>query len=150
MAFLGCSHPQIPRLDTARANLAAAEAAITGARAEVEVLQAQRAETESSRADLQLAVAQAQRDLDMTVLRAPFDGTVANVAIEQGELVSPGVRLAAVVPDHGLYVEANFKETQLKHMRLGQTVELHSDLYGGGVDYTGRIESLGLGASTAC
>lgn len=46
-------------------------------------------------------------------------------------------------------MEANFKETQLKHMRLGQEVELHSDLYGGGVSYTGRIQSLGLGTGSA-
>ncbi|MCD1618793.1 HlyD family secretion protein [Salipiger marinus] len=128
-------------LDTARANLAAAEAAITGARAEVEVLQAQRAETESSRADLQLAVAQAQRDLDMTVLRAPFDGTVANVAIEQGELVSPGARLAAVVPDHGLYVEANFKETQLAEIVAGETARIRIDAMEGH-EIEGRVVSL--------
>ena len=128
-------------LDTARANLAAAEAAITGARAEVEVLQAQRAETESSRADLQLAVAQAQRDLDMTVLRAPFDGTVVNVAIEQGELVSPGARLAAVVPDHGLYVEANFKETQLAEIVAGETARIRIDAMEGH-EIKGRVVSL--------
>ncbi|MGR3482029.1 HlyD family secretion protein [Salipiger marinus] len=128
-------------LDTARANLAAAEAAITGARAEVEVLQAQRAETESSRAHLQLAVAQAQRDLDMTVLRAPFDGTVANVAIEQGELVSPGARLAAVVPDHGLYVEANFKETQLAEIVAGETARIRIDAMEGH-EIEGHVVSL--------
>ena len=69
-------------------------------RAEVEVLQAQRAETESSRADLQLAVAQAQRDLDMTVLRAPFDGTLSLTNLTLGRLVSANEKLADLVdPD---------------------------------------------------
>lgn len=114
-------------LQTAQANRQAALAAITGARADVDVLKAQRAETESSRRDLQLAIDQAQRDLDHTVLRAPFDGTVANIAIEQGELVSIGARLAAVVPDRGLYIEANFKETQLGGITPGETVHVSID-----------------------
>ncbi len=118
-------------LDTAQANRVAAVAGIAGAEAQVEVLKAQRAETESSRRELQLDVDQAQRDLDLTVLRAPFDGTVANVAIEEGELVTAGKRLAAVVPDHGLYVEANFKETQLSGIARGETALVSIDALDG-------------------
>ncbi|WP_417718981.1 HlyD family secretion protein [Salipiger sp.] len=128
-------------LDTARANKAAAEAAIAGAEAQVEVLKAQRAETESGRRDLQLDIDQAQRDLDLTILRAPFDGTVANVAIEEGELVSPGARLAAVVPDHGLYVEANFKETQLGEIRPGELARVSIDAMDGH-EVEGRVVSI--------
>ncbi|WP_406720968.1 MULTISPECIES: HlyD family secretion protein [Thioclava] len=106
-------------LATAQANRTAAVAAIAGAEADVDVLRAERAESDSSRKELELAVAQAQRDLDHTVLRAPFDGVVANIAIKQGELVSIGETLAAVVPDHGLYVEANLKETQLAGIAPG-------------------------------
>ncbi|MCR8550648.1 HlyD family secretion protein [Salipiger sp. P9] len=128
-------------LDSARAARAAAHAAIAGAKAQVEVLKAQRAETDSSRRELQLDVAQAQRDLDHTILRAPFDGTVANIAIESGELVNVGARLAAVVPDHGLYVEANFKETQLAGIVPGETATLSIDALEGH-EIEGRVVSV--------
>lgn len=128
-------------LATAKANRAAALAAIKGAEAQVEVLKAQRAETESSRHDLQLDVDKAQRDLDHTVLRAPFDGTVANIAIEAGELVNVGARLAAVVPDHGLYVEANFKETQLAGITPGEIAKVSIDAMDGH-EIEGRVISV--------
>ena len=91
------------------------------ARAQVEVLSAQRAESEGARHELELAVAQARRDLDLTTLRAPVDGTLANLAVETGDLVSPGARLAALVPDAGFYIEANFKETQMPGLAPGAT-----------------------------
>ncbi|WP_158965025.1 HlyD family secretion protein [Chachezhania sediminis] len=128
-------------LDTALANKAAAQAAIAGAQAQVEVLKAQRDETESGRAALQLDVDQAKRDLDLTVLRAPFDGIVANVATEEGELVSPGARLAAVVPDEGLYVEANFKETQLEGIVPGETAHITIDAFDGH-EIEGKVVSI--------
>ncbi len=128
-------------LETAKANRAAAAAAIKGAEAQVEVLKAERAETESSRREMELDIAQAQRNLDHTVLRAPFDGTVANIAIEEGELVSVGARLAAVVPDHGLYVEANFKETQLAGIHPGETVKVSIDAMEGH-EVEGRVVSV--------
>ncbi|MCA0922572.1 HlyD family secretion protein [Pseudooceanicola nanhaiensis] len=128
-------------LETAKANRAAAVAAIKGAEAQVEVLKAERAESESNRRELQLDIDQAQRDLDHTVLRAPFDGTVANIAIEEGELVSVGARLAAVVPDHGLYVEANFKETQLAGITPGETARLSVDAFDGH-EIKGKVVSI--------
>ncbi len=128
-------------LETARANRAAALASIERAKAEIAVLQAERAETESSRRELQLDIDQAQRDLDHTVLRAPFDGTVANIAIEAGELVNVGARLAAVVPDRGLYVEANFKETQLDGIVPGETATLSIDAMEGH-EIKGRVVSV--------
>ncbi|MDO6586788.1 HlyD family secretion protein [Salipiger sp. 1_MG-2023] len=114
-------------LETSRANRQAALATIAGAKADVDVLKAQREESESSRRALQLDIDQAQRNLDHTVLRAPFDGTVANIAIEEGELVSIGAKLAVVVPDRGLYVEANFKETQLAGITPGETAKIRID-----------------------
>lgn len=128
-------------LATAEANAAAARAAITGAQAQVAVLRAQRAEAAATRRERELDVAQVRRDLGFTVLRAPFDGTVANVAIKQGELVSAGARLAAVVPDRGLYVEANLKETQLAEVRVGQTARLSVDALDG-PEIEGRVVSV--------
>ncbi|MBN2906202.1 MAG: HlyD family secretion protein [Rhodobacteraceae bacterium] len=113
--------------DTATANLAMARAAVTSAQAQVDVLIAQRAEAEGNRRELELAVAQAQRNLDLTVLRAPADGTLANLSLEVGDLVSPGTRLAALVPDDALYIEANFKETQMAGIAAGETVSVTLD-----------------------
>lgn len=135
-------------LDSAEASLAsavaqatAAQASLAGAEAQVDVLRAQRAEAEATRPQLTLARDQAARDLDKATIRAPFDGTVANVAIEQGELVAAGVTLMSVVPDTGLYVEANLKETQLAKVRPGQTVKVEVDALAGH-DIVGRVESL--------
>ncbi|WP_283178565.1 HlyD family secretion protein [Gemmobacter sp. 24YEA27] len=128
-------------LATAEASRTSAVAAIAGAKAQVEVLKAQRTETASTRRELELGVAQVQRDLDFTVMRAPFDGTVANIAIKQGELVSAGAKLAAVIPDHGLYVEANLKETQLAGIRVGQSVKVGIDALDGH-EVEGRVVSL--------
>ncbi|NBO21035.1 MAG: HlyD family secretion protein, partial [Rhodobacteraceae bacterium] len=135
-------------LDSAEASLAsalaqvtAAQAALAGASAQVDVLRAQRAEAEATRPQLALARDQAARDLDKATLRAPFDGTVANVAIEQGELVAAGVTLMSVVPDTGLYIEANLKETQVAHVRAGQTVKVEVDALSG-QDIVGRVESV--------
>lgn len=128
-------------METAEANRAAAAAAIKGAEAQVVVLQAERAESEASRAELELDVAQARRDLEHTVLRAPFDGVVANIATEVGDLVSVGARLAAVVPDAGLYIEANFKETQLAGIVPGEVAHVSIDALDGHV-IEGRVTSV--------
>ncbi|WP_102107765.1 HlyD family secretion protein [Oceaniglobus roseus] len=114
-------------LATATANVAQAEAAIASATAQVDVLRAQKAEAEGQRHELELAVEQAKRNLDRTVLRAPADGTLAALQLEKGDLVAPGTRLAALVPDSGLYVEANYKETQLPGIEPGATVHLTFD-----------------------
>ncbi|TNC50416.1 HlyD family secretion protein [Rubellimicrobium rubrum] len=114
-------------LDTATAGVAQARAAVTSAEAQVDVLVAQRAEAEGARRELQLAVEQAQRNLDLTVLRAPAAGTVANLTLEVGDLVTSGSRLAALVPDDGLYIEANYKETQMPGIVPGETVHVTFD-----------------------
>jgi len=115
------------RLETATASLASAVAAVLNAKAQVGVLQAQKAEAEGTKRELELAVKQAQRDLDLTVLRAPADGTIGNMAVEVGDLVTPGVRLAALVPLSSLYIEANFKETQMYDIALGADVHITFD-----------------------
>ncbi len=116
-------------LDQARANLAGAEANIAAAKANITVLEAQRNEAESTIHSLELARDKASRDLGFTVLKAPYDGVIGNVAVQVGDLVSAGQRLAALVPTDQLYIDANFKETQIAHLVPGSKVEIHVDAY---------------------
>jgi membrane fusion protein (multidrug efflux system) len=76
-------------------------------------------------------------------------GYVAKRTVQVGQRVQPGAALMAVVPLHGVWVDANFKETQLTHMRIGQPVEITSDVYGSSVKYKGQVESLGVGTGSA-
>lgn len=116
-------------LDQARANLAGADANIVAADANIAVLTAQRAEAESTIRSLELARDKAERDLGFTVLKAPYDGIVGNLAVQDGDLVSAGQRLAALVPVDQLYIDANFKETQIAHMVPGSKVNIHVDAF---------------------
>lgn len=116
-------------LDQARANLAGAEANIAAAKANITVLEAQRMEAESTIRSLELARDKADRDLGFTILKAPYDGVIGNVAVQVGDLVSAGQRLAALVPTDQLYIDANFKETQIAHLVPGSKVEIHVDAY---------------------
>ncbi|WP_104664649.1 HlyD family secretion protein [Ensifer adhaerens] len=116
-------------LDQARANLAGADANIAAANASITVLEAQRTEAESEIRSLELARDKADRDLGFTVLKAPYDGIVGNVAVQVGDLVSAGQRLAALVPVDQLYIDANFKETQIAHLVPGSKVKVHVDAY---------------------
>ncbi len=84
-----------------------------------------------------------------TTLLAPVEGYVAKRSVQVGHRVQPGTPLMAVVPLHGVWIDANFKETQLTDMRIGQPVEIESDLYGSAVKYTGKVESLGIGTGSA-
>ncbi|MGF6173600.1 HlyD family secretion protein [Ensifer sp. 4252] len=116
-------------LDQARANLAGADANIAAANANITVLAAQRTEAESTIRSLELARDKANRDLGFTVLKAPYDGVIGNVAVQVGDLVSAGQRLAALVPVDQLYIDANFKETQIAHLVPGSKVKVHVDAY---------------------
>ncbi len=116
-------------LDQARANLAGADANIAAANASITVLEAQRTEAESEIRSLELVRDKANRDLGFTVLKAPYDGIVGNVAVQVGDLVSAGQRLAALVPVDQLYIDANFKETQIAHLVPGSKVKVHVDAY---------------------
>jgi membrane fusion protein (multidrug efflux system) len=128
-------------LDQANAQVAAGTAQIAAAEAQVKVLEGQRAEAEGQLKTLGLALDKANRDLDFTVLRAPYDGVVGNFAVQTGDLVSAGTRLMAVVPTNALYVEANFKETQLAHLVPGETVKISVDAMDA-EPITGTVESL--------
>jgi membrane fusion protein (multidrug efflux system) len=128
-------------LDQAQAAVAGATAAIAAAKANVSVLTAQEAEASSQLGSLKLAVDQAKRNLDRTVLRAPVDGTVANLAVHVGDLVSPGQKIAAVVPTDAIYLAANYKETQLPGITAGEKVDITIDALPGR-HFTGTVASL--------
>lgn len=118
-------------LDQAQAKSSGADAQIVSARANIEVLQAQYKEAETTIRSLELSRDQATRDLSFTTLRAPFDGVVGNLSGKTGDLVSAGQKIAALVPVQQLYIEANFKETQLAHIKGGETVHIAVDAIDG-------------------
>ncbi|RUL75259.1 efflux RND transporter periplasmic adaptor subunit [Dyella choica] len=106
----------------------------------------------ASHPDVKAAAAQyraAYLDDVRTVMVAPVTGYVAKRTVQVGQRVQPGAALMAVVPLHEVWVDANFKETQLTRMRIGQPVEISSDVYGSSVKYQGKVESLGVGTGSA-
>ncbi|MEO6926200.1 MAG: HlyD family efflux transporter periplasmic adaptor subunit [Rhodanobacter sp.] len=106
----------------------------------------------ASHPDVQVAAAKLRAaylsDARATLL-APVDGYVAKRTVQVGQRVQPGTPLMAVVPLHGVWIDANFKETQLTDMRIGQPVDIESDVYGSAVKYKGKVESLGIGTGSA-
>ena len=106
----------------------------------------------ASHPDVQAAAARLRAaflDDVRATLVAPVDGYVAKRSVQVGQRVQPGAPLMAVVPLHGVWVDANFKETQLTKMRIGQPVEIESDVYGSAVKYKGKVQSLGVGTGSA-
>jgi membrane fusion protein (multidrug efflux system) len=87
--------------------------------------------------------------LHRTRILAPIDGEIARRSVEVGQHVESGTPLMAVVPLEDVWVDANFKEVQLTHMRLGQPVTLHADLYGGKVTYHGKVAGVSAGSGSA-
>ncbi|MBV7564904.1 efflux RND transporter periplasmic adaptor subunit [Pseudomonas sp. sia0905] len=84
-----------------------------------------------------------------STLVAPVSGYVARRSVQVGARIQPGTALMAVVPLHEVWIDANFKETQLREMRIGQPVTVEADLYGDDVTYKGHVESLGVGTGSA-
>jgi membrane fusion protein (multidrug efflux system) len=82
-------------------------------------------------------------------LLAPVTGYVAKRAVQVGQRVQPGAALLAIIPLDQIWVDANLKEDQLRDLRIGQPVELTSDLYGSAVKFTGRVAGLGAGTGSA-
>ena len=128
----------------ADAKVAAAQAGLTSANRRVGTLQAQvqqaRAQGEASRAQLTAA----NVNLGATILRASIDGRIGDKTVRVGQFVQAGTRLMSVVPVQQLYVEANFKETQLGLMRIGQPVTLEVDALPG-VEIHGHVQSVSPG-----
>ena len=92
---------------------------------------------------------QARVDLDRTVIRAPVDGVVSRRQVQVGQRVQAGASLMVVVPVNAVYVDANFKEGQLRKVKRGQPVTLTSDLYGSDVEYRGTVVGFSGGTGSA-
>jgi membrane fusion protein (multidrug efflux system) len=151
----------------ARAQLATARAALDQARAGVAAATANRQAAIGQLAvnkvitlgnnpndDPDVAAAKARLDaarlgLARTVVRAPVGGIVTQRQVQVGQRVAPGTPVMQIVPVDAAYVDANLKEAQLRRVRLGQPVELTSDLYGGDVVFHGRVIGLGGGTGAA-
>ena len=131
----------VAKRDQAIAALQSAQAGIDAAAANLDVLKAQQQEARGTLAELQTALAKAERDLSFTVIRAPVDGVFSNRAVQTGDYVQTGQRVASLVPLHDVYVDANFKETQLAHIRPGQPVSISVDAFSDH-DIIGRVVSL--------
>ena len=135
-------------LETAQANklqsaagVQGAQAAVEAAEANTDVLKAQQEEAARTLKELNTALEKAERDLSFTVIRAPMDGVVGNRAMQVGDYVQPGQRLASLVPLDAVYVDANFKETQLEKLKVGQPVTIAVDAMGG-AKIDGTVASL--------
>ena len=146
-------------LTNAQANLAAAEAASAQANAQQKAAQAQLIASQvqtagSVDANPQVAAARAalntaKLDLERTTLRAPIDGVVTRRNVQIGQRVQTGTPLMTIVPTTQVYVDANFKESQLRKVVIGQTADLESDLYGGHAKYHGKVVGLSGGTGSA-
>ncbi len=137
----------------AAARLASAEAQLTQAREQLATSLARIAGSDVARHPAVAAAAakfnEAYVNHRRTSIVAPVDGVVAKRAVQPGQRVSPGGTLMAVVPLASVWVDANFKEVQLKRMRIGQPVAMHADLYGGDQTYHGRVVGMGAGTGSA-
>jgi membrane fusion protein, multidrug efflux system len=127
--------------DQGQAAVKAAEAAQLSAEANLTVLKAQEKEAEGVRAELQSSLDKALLDLSYTTVRALFGGVIGNKVVQVGQYVQPGTRLLSLVPLDTAYIEANYKETQLDHIRPGQTADVSVDAADGRV-FHGVVESI--------
>jgi membrane fusion protein (multidrug efflux system) len=127
----------------AHAALASAEAQASAEHAAVEGTDiANNPAVLQARANFRAAWVAAQRN----AIYAPVSGYVAQRSVQVGNSVQAGQQLMSVLPLHDLWIDANFKESQLRHIRIGQPAKIEADIYGGSVDYHGKV--IGLGAGT--
>lgn len=133
-------------VDAARATLQAADQQLTAARALVAGT-----DLEHHPAVLQAkaGVLNADLALQRTVINAPTTGYVARRTVQIGQRVVPGTPLLTIIPLNEIWVDANFREEELKNVRIGQPVTLTADFYGGSVKYKGRVAGLGAGTGAA-
>jgi membrane fusion protein (multidrug efflux system) len=132
------------RLVQARGELTQAGSAVQAAQTAPQQVAITRARLAAARAQLvraEAAVEQAELNLEYATVRAPSAGVVSRKAIRPGQIVQPGQPLMALVPLQDIWVTANFKETQLDTMRVGQRVDIEVDAYGGRT-YQGRVDSI--------
>jgi membrane fusion protein, multidrug efflux system len=127
-------------LQQGQAALDSAEASLEAARRELDVLKAQRSAAEATvRAD-EAQLEQAKLNLSYTQIRAPIDGVVGERSVQVGNYVGPGTTLMTVVPLDQVYIEANYLEVDLLHVRSGQPVTIHLDAYD--IDLKGTVDSV--------
>jgi membrane fusion protein (multidrug efflux system) len=140
-------------LDHARIALIAAESALQAARDQLTSNQALTdGTTVAQHPNVQRAAAQVQAAylaLSRNTLLAPITGYIAKRSVQVGQRVAPGTPLLSVVPLNALWVDANFKEVQVAKMRIGQPVELYSDVYGSSIKYHGKVAGLSAGTGAA-
>jgi len=145
------SHATFEQSEAARdqgvAGVKAAQAAYDAARDNVDVTKAQQAEATAQLAELKTQLAKAERDLDFASVRAPVEGIFSNRLINVGDFVSVGQRLGNVVPLDDVFIDANFKETQLRRIRPGQPVTISVDAYGHR-KFEGYVESISPAAGS--
>ncbi|AIR59238.1 multidrug efflux MFS transporter periplasmic adaptor subunit EmrA [Cedecea neteri] len=143
-----------------REELQHARDAVTSAQAQLDVAvqqyNANQAMILGTKLEEQPAVQQAATEvrnswmaLQRTTIVSPMTGYVSRRAVQVGAQISPSTALMAIVPASGMWVDANFKETQLAHMRIGQTATIVSDIYGDDVKYTGKVVGLDMGTGSA-
>lgn len=140
-------------LDQARASLLAAQSTQSAAAGD---LAANRAltigvtlETAPEVAAARARLAQARLNLERTIIRAPITGVVTNRQVQIGQRVQAGTPMMTLVPLHAVFVDANFKESQLRKVKPGQTVELTSDFYGSDVVFHGKVKGFAGGTGAA-
>jgi len=127
----------------ARAAVTATEAQASAAHAAIEGTNvAQNPAVLQARANFSAAWVAVQRN----AIYAPVSGYVAQRSVQLGNSVQPGQQLMTVIPLHNLWIDANFKESQLRHIRIGQPATIVSDLYGSDASYHGKV--IGIGAGT--
>jgi membrane fusion protein (multidrug efflux system) len=145
------SHATFEQSEAARdqglAGVKAAQAALDTAKSNVDVTRAQQAEAEAQLAELKTQLAKAERDLDFASVRSPVAGTFSNRLVNTGDFVAVGQRLGNVVPLDDVYIDANYKETQLKRIRPGQPVTIKVDAYGFR-KFKGTVDSLSPAAGS--
>jgi membrane fusion protein, multidrug efflux system len=134
-------------LEQGQASLDSAEASLDAARRQLDVLKAQRSAAEAALKADEARLAQAKLNLSYTQIRAPIDGMVGERSVQAGNYVAPGTALMTVVPLDQVYIEANYLEVDLLHVRGGQPVTIHLDAYD--IDLTGAVDSVPPASGTA-
>jgi membrane fusion protein (multidrug efflux system) len=130
-----------------QASLDSSQAALEAARRQLDVLTAQRSAAEATVKLDQAQLDQAKLNLSYTRVAAPIDGMVGERSVQVGNYVSPGTTLMTVVPLDQVYIEANYREVALLHVRSGQSVTIHLDAYN--IDLRGTVDSVPPASGTS-
>jgi membrane fusion protein, multidrug efflux system len=129
------------RIASAQATLARDTASLTSAEKQLDFLKAEIVQADAAVARAEAVENQAELNLGYTIIIAPIDGVVGNRTLRVGQYVTAGTQLMSVVPVDSAYIVANYKETQLTHVRQGQAVDVEVDMFPGQVVH-GHVDSL--------